>query len=286
MSTRTGRPPSPVANAGNGIGELAEHLRKGRTRKALTREQLASKIKCSVTTIQRAEGGKIPPSHETLTGYIGVCDLDPSRTQAMWNKAVSLRSGSGRVSYTPAPGPGLVRTADELGAALARVWEENGRPSTREMERRADRRYRETRDYAPLSRSTAERISRRRSLPGSVRTLQAYLVACQVPEAKFPIWVQAWGRVHEKRRAAEEEARRQARKTSRIQAHQARNRMREAGLIPLDKFPGPVAPWSAVHIPCDQVSRYRLRAVLQGTAYCPVCDEPLPAGAGTREQSR
>ncbi|MGW2426156.1 helix-turn-helix domain-containing protein [Streptomyces sp. NPDC001709] len=83
MSSRAGRPPSPVANAGNGIGELAEHLRKGRTRKALTREQLASKIKCSVTIIQRAEGGKIPPSHETLTGYIGACDLDPSRTQAM-----------------------------------------------------------------------------------------------------------------------------------------------------------------------------------------------------------
>ncbi|MGV4986744.1 hypothetical protein ACVB8X_12955 [Streptomyces sp. NRAIS4] len=60
----------------------------------------------------------------------------------------------------------------------------------------------ETRDYAPLSRSTTERISRRKSLPGSVRTLQAYLVGCQIPEAKFPVWVQAWARLRGKQRRA------------------------------------------------------------------------------------
>ncbi|MGY4966662.1 helix-turn-helix domain-containing protein [Streptomyces sp. 900105245] len=275
MSTRKGRPPSPVANAANGSGKLAEHLRHGRDSKSLTREQLASRLNCSLTTIQRAEGGKIPPSLHTLHGYIRVCDLDPIGTQTLWDKAVSSHRGSARISYTQAPRTDLVRTADELGAALARVWEQNGRPSTREMERRADLRYRETRDYAPLSRSTAERISRRKSLPGTVRTLQAYLIACQVPEAKFSVWVQAWRRVHEKHLAAKEEARRQAREASGIQAHEARAGMRAVGLIPLDKFPGPVAPWSAVHTSCGQVSRYRVRSVLLGTAICPVCEKAL-----------
>lgn len=272
MSNRKGRPPGPVANASNVIGVLADYLRAARMKKSLTREQLASKIGCSTTTVQRAEGGKNPPARETVLGYVRACDLDLSQAEAKWKKAVNLRRGNTRPSYTQAPRPDLVRTADELGAALARVWEQSGRPSTREMERRAARRYQETRDYAALSRSTAERISRRKLLPGSKRTLQAYLVACEVPEGVFPMWVQAWARVHERRRAAREASRREARKAARIQAPEAHTFMREAGLIALDKFPGAVAPWSARHIPCDTISRFRLRSLLKGTAHCPVCN--------------
>ncbi|WP_326680932.1 helix-turn-helix domain-containing protein [Streptomyces sp. NBC_01237] len=276
MTPRKGRPPGPVANAGNDIGELAEYLRSARLKKELTREQLASKLGCSITTVQRAEGGKTPPARDTVHGYVRVCVLDHTRAEALFNKATNFRRGRTRPNYTQAPRPDLVRTADELGAALARAWERNGRPSTREMEKRADRRYPETR--ASLSRSTAERISRRKSLPGSERTLKAYLIACEVLDTQFLMWTQAWRRVHERRLAARERDRRAARRAIRRQAPEAKARMREAGLIALDKFPGPVAPWSARHIPCDTVSRFRLRSVLQGTAQCPVCHELVAAG--------
>ncbi|MFH8993084.1 hypothetical protein [Streptomyces sp. NPDC017940] len=56
---------------------------------------------------------------------------------------------------------------------------------------------------------------------------------------------------------------------------EAKESMEEAGLITLDKYPGPAASWSALHLPCDAVSRFRLTAVLQSTARCPVCDEQI-----------
>ncbi|MER6499184.1 helix-turn-helix transcriptional regulator [Streptomyces sp. NPDC001455] len=282
MATRKGRPPGPVANTANGMGKLAEYLRAARLKANLTRDQLANKLDCSITTVQRAEGGKTPPTLNTVYGYACACDLDHMQAGALWNKAVNAHRGHTRPSYTQAPRPDLVRTADELGAALARAWEQNGRPSTREMEKRANHQYEETR--ASLSRSTAERISRRKALPGSERTLQAYLIACQVPAKQFPMWGQAWSRVHERRPAAREKNRTQAGKvTPAMQAPEAKARMREAGLITLDKYPGPVAPWSARHIPCDTVSRFRLRLVLQGTARCPVCNE-LVTGTGREEE--
>jgi hypothetical protein len=147
------------------------------------------------------------------------------------------------------------------------------------MEERAERYFRMARAYTTLSRSTAWRISQRKALPGSKRTLQAYLVACQVPENRFPMWIQAWSRVHAKRLAQREEERRQVERTNRIEATVAKQHMHEAGLVPLDKFPGMAAPWSAVHVACDQVSHYRLRAVLQGTAKCPTYGQKVHADA-------
>ncbi|MFB7482985.1 MULTISPECIES: helix-turn-helix domain-containing protein [Streptomyces] len=283
MATRKGRPPKPVANAANAIGELAECLREARLGKALSRQDLATKLGCSITTVQRAEGGGAPPPWSTVRDYVGIVDLDPGETEALWKKAVAFRRKITRPSFTQSPGIDLVRTPDELGAALARAWEDSGRPSTREMEQRADRHYQETRSYASLSRSSAERFSRRKSLPGSERTLQAYLVALRIPERRFPMWVQAWRRVQHHRLSQRMADREQVKLTHRMEAPFAKARMQEAGLIPREKFPGAVAPWSAVHTSCAQVSRYRLRSVLQGLAHCPVCGDWLSAGTGEGE---
>lgn len=202
------------------MGELAEYLRAARCKKGLSHAQLAEQLGCSITDRPACRRGKIPPARDTVDGYIRVCVLDHTQAEGLWSKAVNLRCGRTLRSYTQAPRPDLVRTADELGAALAPVWEQNGRPSTREMERRAEGRYKETR--ASLSRSTAERISRRKSLPGSERTPRAYLVACEAPEAKFPMWVQAWGRVQGRRRAVREREHREARRVIRRQALRGR----------------------------------------------------------------
>lgn len=268
-----GRPPMPVANATNSIGELAEHLRAARLQQGMTREGLAAVIGCSITTVQRAEGGKIPPTRDTLLGYVRVLTLDPARAETSWNRATNVYRGRTRPNYTPAPAPALVRTADELGAALTRLWEKNGSPSTREMERRTENRYPET--GALLSRSTAERISRRQLLPGSARTLQAYLVACEVPETKFPVWIQAWTRVHDAKRQEAQVKTRTSTKMSQMRAPEAREAMEDAGLLTFDKYPGPVAPWSALHIRCGGVSRFRVAAVVKGAARCSVCNEQI-----------
>ncbi|MFI8770515.1 multiprotein-bridging factor 1 family protein [Streptomyces sp. R-07] len=105
MATRKGRPPSPVANAVNGLGKLAEYLRAARCKRELSREQLAIKLGCSITTIQRAEGGKTPPARDTLDGYIRVCVLDHTQAEALWSKAVNLCRGRTPRTYTQAPGP-------------------------------------------------------------------------------------------------------------------------------------------------------------------------------------
>lgn len=278
MATPKGRPPKTVANAANPIGKLAGLLRTGRQSKGLTREELASKLGRSVSAVQRAERGGDPRPQHTVRGYIGFCDLDPAKTEALWRKAVNYRRGITRLSFTSAPHIDLVRAPDEFGAALARAWEKSGRPSTRVMEKRADSHYRETHSYAFLSRSSAGRFSRRKCLPGSERTLQAYLVALQIPESRFPMWVQAWRRVHEQRLVQRKVDRSQAKMTQQMKAPVAKSRMHEAGLVPREKFPGAVVPWSAVHTACNQVSRYRLRSILQGTAHCPVCGELLAVG--------
>lgn len=285
MSTRKGRPPGPV-NEKTAKGALAQHLRTARDRKGLTREQLADKLGCSTTTVQRAEGGRTPPARRTVEGYARICDLDPEETVEIWTRAVNAHCGITRRTYTRAPHIEFVRTRDELAAALVRVWEKNGRPSTWEMERRTDRRYQEHRDYAFLSRSTAWRISRRESLPASERTLQSYLIACEVPERLFSVWVQTWGRVNGKRTPAHDkpaparESRLATRRRSR--EREAVTRMRQAGLQPLDKFPGQTVPWSAVHSSCEQVSRYTLQAIAHGTAHCPACHEHLDPEGDSR----
>ncbi|MFB7189853.1 hypothetical protein ACFC0C_37585 [Streptomyces sp. NPDC056178] len=80
---------------------------------------------------------------------------------------------------TDAPRLKLVRTSADLAAALRRVWEENGEPSSRQMEERAEVRSKE---FAPLSRMSAWRIRERKQPVTSVRQMHAYLIACEVPE--------------------------------------------------------------------------------------------------------
>jgi transcriptional regulator with XRE-family HTH domain len=289
VATRKGRPLQPVANAANPVGKLAELLRSARQGKGLERQELAAKLGRSVTAVQRAEDGRKPPPWHILQGYIGTCDMDPIKTEALWRKAEFYRRGITRTTFTPAPAVELVRTSDEFGAALARAWEKNGRPSTRVMEKRAEHHYLQTHSYAFLSRSAAGRFSRRKGLPGSERILQAYLVAIQVPEIQFPRWVQAWRRAHEQRLAQRKADRVQARVTEmtrQMKAPEAMIRMHEVGLVPRDKFPGAVSPWSAVHTACGQISRYRLRSILQGAAHCPACEQPLTTATKRKERSR
>ncbi|MEV0186663.1 helix-turn-helix transcriptional regulator [Streptomyces sp. NPDC050625] len=265
------------------VGKLAIFLRDCRRKSGFSRADLAEKVGCSISTIQRAESGKTPPSALVLHGYIRVCGLDPNEVDKKWRLARRTLKGTAHRTLTQAPRLSLIRDSHEFGAALVRIWEESDKPSARTMADRTERRYLESRDLAPLSKNTAWRIANRRTLPSSEEALKAYLFACDVPQRSFPNWIQVWRRVRERREqslpqgeVAAVEA--EARLRSRITAAEAKAHMMAVGLTPVERYPGATLPWAAQCNRCRTLSRYRLSSVLEGQG-CRVCAQYLHGAA-------
>ncbi|MEV8547677.1 helix-turn-helix transcriptional regulator [Streptomyces sp. NPDC051572] len=260
----TGRPMAPVPNLNSWKGRLATALREGRIARGLTRPQVADKVGTSVGTIQRAESGRGLPTLQMAHAIAVVCRLDGEQIESLWRKA----SQRGRKQHLTRarPLPQIVNTA-ELGLALRRVWEMNGCPSSREMERRAKARVRE---FGLLSRSTAWRIRERDQPVMSKEQLFAYLVACEVPEPRFHLWAGTWQRVRqaESRRNTTGDARQWA-----LRAAEAEQRLREAGLDPEERFPGSRVPWTVRcrRRTCRKISRIRYADFITGASGCRVC---------------
>ncbi|CAK7288433.1 helix-turn-helix domain-containing protein [Streptomyces misionensis] len=272
-----------VPDADSAVGQLADALRRSRAALGLTQAQAADAIGKSTSTVQRAEAGTVAPKKSVVDGYVARLGLDAEEAKQLYEKA-TRPPGRQRRSLTQAPHPRMVSTRDELGRALARVWEENNRPSMQKLEDRvqAAREADETRKpFAFLSRSVAYRISHRQQLPSSVEQLRAYLYACQVKESQFRIWIQAYHRVKAKEKE-ESEARKTADSQERRMWRGWRGKRRangimfNAGLFPVEPFPRSVtAPWTAQCVTCGLVSRFRLSAVKQGRG-CPRCATPSP----------
>lgn len=162
MPARRGRPMTPIDDPHNGVGRLACELGEGRSRRGLTRRELARRINRSVTTVQRAEAGEVRSTLLVAREIAGACGVGIDEIEILWKKASRLGRGH---HMTDAPRLNLVRTSADLAAALRRVWEENGEPSSRQMEERAEARSKE---FAPLSRMSAWRHQpdRSREVPG------------------------------------------------------------------------------------------------------------------------
>ncbi|MEV5138918.1 helix-turn-helix transcriptional regulator [Streptomyces syringium] len=258
------------------IGELAGFLRDSRKRTGFSRADFAQKIGRSLSTIQRAEAGETPPSIVVIQGYTRICGLDSTEVDKQWRAARRSLHGYARRTLTQAPRLNLIRNDHELGAALVRVWEENDEPSARAMARRVEQRYLSTREFALLSKNTAWRIAKRRTLPSSEETLKAYLFACDVPERYFDDWVHAWRRVRgrTKHAAAQREtaAAAEARARNRYTGSEARAHMLAAGLSPTERYPGATAPWTVRCMRCEALSRHRLTSVIAGQG-CRVCSQ-------------
>ncbi|GHI04097.1 hypothetical protein Scel_24180 [Streptomyces cellostaticus] len=261
---RTGRPMAPIPNPGSAKGRLAVALRTARARRGLSRREIALRIGTSIGTVQRAESGHDLPTLETAQAFAGACHLDMERIETLWRKAA--QRGRKQPLTRARPLPQIVDTA-ELGLALRQAWELNGCPSADEMERRARVRAHE---FVPLSRSTAWRIRERDQSVTSEKQLFAYLVACQEPEKRFPLWSDTWHRVRQAKSRGEGagDARRQW-----LEAAEAAQHLREVGLTPLERFPGHLAPWTVRcrRRACRQVSRIRYADIV-ATAYgCRIC---------------
>lgn len=270
-----------VPDTDNAVGQLAVALRRSRAALGLTQAQAADTIGMSASTIQRAEAGAVVPKKSVVDGYITKLGLGSEEAERLYEKA-TRPPGRQRRALTQAPHPRMVSTRDEFGRALARVWEENNRPSMQKLEDRvhAAREAEETRKpFAFLSRSVAYRISHRQQLPSGVEQLRSYLYACKVKERQFPIWIQAYDRVKAKEK--EESA---AKKTADSGTwrgwrgrRQADSIMANAGLIPAEPFPRSVtAPWAAQCTSCGLIGRFRLLDVGQGRG-CPRCAPPSPS---------
>lgn len=263
-----GRPMRPIGNPRAGVGRLAVVLRQGRRRRGVTRRELAEHAGCSVSAVQRAESGEARPGLPVVLSIASACGLDLPRVEALWKDSRHERGSTG---VTEAPPPALIRTPADMAAALRRVWQENGEPSIREMECRAETRAKE---FAPLSRSAANRIRRRLQQPTSIGQLSAYLIACGVADQALPAWRQAWLRARDAETSVQLPTQRPAAETAPLtrglRDAEAAALMDRAGLTPLDPFPGPRKPWTAVCGRCGQISRFTLVGLTNGRG-CLVC---------------
>ncbi|MEV5598935.1 helix-turn-helix transcriptional regulator [Streptomyces sp. NPDC052496] len=271
MARRRGRPLAPIKAPDRRVGQLAGALRQARLRVGLSRAELAVKVKRSVTTIHRAEAGRVRVPWPVTRDIAMACHLDLDTVERAWRQA----GRPGRTRLTEAPHVTLLRTPADLAAALRRAWEKNGEPSLRMMEARAERRAKE---YSPLSRTSAWRIRERKQAVSSLKQLYAYLIACEVAEADFPVWAQAWTRVRHHEAPV---SRRGASPASLARRHLVRTgataMMLEAGLVALEPYPGFLEPWSARCQGCGAVSRFRLSNVKAGLG-CRICRRPRGAG--------
>ncbi|WP_237276636.1 helix-turn-helix domain-containing protein [Streptomyces caniscabiei] len=255
---------APIRDPENGPGRLAAELRHGRGQRGLTRPALAEEIGRSVATVQRAEAGRTRPPWPVVKEIAKACRLDTVILEGLWKEA-ALRT----TAPAEAPHLKLVRTPADLAAALRREWQDNGEPSLRQMEERAEAR---ARDFTPLSRMSAWRIRERKQPTASISQLHAYLVACEVPEALFSSWAEAWHRV---RRYEVNTARQQRRDRTAPQravaSQEATANMAALGLRTLDPFPGLRMPWTAQCMACGKISRFRYASIMKNGDSCPVC---------------
>ncbi|MFD9097844.1 helix-turn-helix domain-containing protein [Streptomyces collinus] len=188
------RPEKPIATRNKALRELAEWLRDQRERTRQGYRTLSGRAGFHATTLQRAASGESVPKLQTVLGYARACDASPEEARRLWKRARyeetrQARGGRG----LPSPRPALIRDFVDMSAALHDLYEKAGSPPLRTMEQRAG-------NFGVLPRSTAHRIVTKQAMPHSKQQFQAYLRACEVPEAEWPDWEGAWMRAwrHEK----------------------------------------------------------------------------------------
>jgi hypothetical protein len=94
----------------------------------------------------------------------------------------------GRLRSLNAPSPALIHSADDLGLALAAMYERAGAPALRELSRRVTHR-------PPLPVTSVWRFVHRKGLPASTEQLVTYLMACGISPAEQRLYVRAYQRI-------------------------------------------------------------------------------------------
>lgn len=273
-----GRPETPIPDPVSPLGILAVSLRNGRRDVGLSYAALSERTRSiSPGTLQRAASGVVLPRLEVAQAFAFACSMDVAEVTRLWHAAYqgSLGGrGAGRAGK-PEPRPDRVNDLSSLCAALEKLRRANGAPSFRMMERRARDAGKE------LSRSTACRISRG-AAPASTDSLEAFLVACQVPPRERTVWFEAWLRVQRQAVRAREE-RDGSEDLKQIEAVVADTRrgqvsqeaavrmLRKAGFDAMERYRRFDAPWTVECLQCAATLRIRLSDVVLTRASCPDC---------------
>ncbi|MFE6530523.1 helix-turn-helix domain-containing protein [Streptomyces rochei] len=183
----------PGGGPGKPFAGLAEHLVALRRAARMSQRHLAKAAAVSRGTVQRAESGTAAPSTAVLDALVRACRAD----RAARDRAYVLRNQGrtdrrDRLRGLEAPAPALIRTAQDLGAALAAEYERAGAPSLSDLVRPAG-------DRARIPRTTAWRIIKRRGLPADARQLQTFLDVCRVRPSAQRHYREAFLRVQQAR---------------------------------------------------------------------------------------
>ncbi|MFD9038680.1 helix-turn-helix domain-containing protein [Streptomyces bottropensis] len=175
------------AEPGRPFAALAAHLISLRRTARLTQRALAERASISRGAVQRAESGVAAPCPTVLDAYLRACAAGPAeqaRARLLRNRGRAAQRD--RLSQLSAPSPVLIRTADDLGAALAAAYERAGAPPLRDLNRPG---------RAPVPPTTAWRIVNRKGLPATVRQMLTFLTACSISPAEQRLYIDAYHRV-------------------------------------------------------------------------------------------
>ncbi|MHA4820145.1 helix-turn-helix domain-containing protein [Streptomyces aculeolatus] len=276
-----GRPEQPIPTevASTPLGLLAVYLRQGRRQArylygGMPYTELARRTGYSASTLHRAASGRHVPARQVVLAYADACGVDLDEADRLWQQA--WRQQHRRPDGVRAVPPEMIQHQADLGVALVDLYERSGAPSLRTMERRA-RVARASR----LSRSSLQRTLARQRVPATREELEAFLLACGVPEEQRAVWQQAWGRALQQWRAELAEARRPLRvleakeagtTSGQISTNQALRLVRGSGYLPVERFRGFAAPWTVRCLNCLGVLRVQLSDLVQDRGGC-TCHE-------------
>ncbi|MFJ9729609.1 helix-turn-helix domain-containing protein [Streptomyces sp. NPDC101209] len=271
-----GRPEKPVPDPVSPVGKLATALRNGRRLSGLSYAALSERTRdYSAATLQRAASGAVVPKRDVVRAFAHVCSLDVDEIDRLWLEAYRTRRPR-RSAAAAAPLPHLIGNISELRGALGELRHASGAPSYRMMQRRAQAVGLE------LSRSTAYRISVGQQVPGSMESLEAFLVGCGLPPRLHPVWGAAWRRATEH---AESIRLASVRATQELEAvvadspkgvvsqEAAMRLLRKADFDALERYRGFDMPWTVECMRCAATLRVRLSDVVLQRATCLECPE-------------
>lgn len=270
-----GRPEKPIPDPLSAVGKLAQVLRNGRKSLGVSYAELSEQTReYSAATLQRAASGRGVPKREVVRAFAHACSLDVDTIDRLWLDACRERRGSAAVQEGPSPR--LIRDLPDLSAALESLRLVSGAPSYRLMQNRARA------AGLGLSRSTAQRIARRRQVPGSAACLEAFLIGCGVPLRDRDVWLEAWWRAQQHtnnqrvghmRETDLLEAVVADAPASQVTHDTALRLLRKAGFEALERYRSFHAPWTVACERCAAARRVRLSDVVLGQATCPECPE-------------
>ncbi|MFE5621117.1 helix-turn-helix domain-containing protein [Streptomyces virginiae] len=179
-----GRPELPVDHTVPERGELAEVLRRCRTRAGMSYDELAAMTGLSPATLKRAASGKTVPSQETVTTFVLACRGKLDGLHRLWLDA--RIADRGKLAKLDKPGlPQFISGRRELSAALQYFYEAAGAPSLRHFVELAGGRH-----LLPVS--SACRIVNRAALPVSRQQMVAFLTACGLTGRLLEQWGDAF----------------------------------------------------------------------------------------------